>query len=121
MQFWLRIICLFQGTPSASQDTSQAPRAKSISSRLSPDGQVVTNYMEEKSTSHPEGSCDSCDLIILQYSLFSASWNLEWGEPPERHFAWNNDDEGGGGGGGVTLWHCLVQRSILAVCYFLQD
>ena len=64
---------LSQGTPSASQETSQAPRADSISSRLPADGQTVTHYMEEKSAPQRKGCCDSCDFIILPYSLFNAS------------------------------------------------
>jgi len=43
------------GTPSASQETSQAPLADSISSRLPADGQTVTHYMEEKSAPHRKG------------------------------------------------------------------
>lgn len=62
-------MCLIQGTPSASQETSESPRGDSVSSRLTPDGQLVTNYMEEKPASHSRGLFDSC---IIFYSTCTA-------------------------------------------------
>lgn len=48
------------GTLSTSQETSEKPRDNSIA-RTTPDGQVVTNYMERKSASYPGGTKPSMD------------------------------------------------------------
>ncbi|XP_058965337.2 tubulin polyglutamylase TTLL5 isoform X1 [Pocillopora verrucosa] len=47
-------------TPNTSQEMSEKPRDTSIA-RTTPDGQVVTNYMEGKSVSYPGGPKPSLD------------------------------------------------------------
>ena len=69
----MHVTCLIQGTPSASQETSEKPRDHSSTSRTTPDGQVVVNYMEGKSTSYPGGSCDCLAYNIPRYRSHSAN------------------------------------------------
>ena len=40
---------LFQGTPGTNHEPSDKPREESIASRLTPDGHVEMNYVEENS------------------------------------------------------------------------
>ena len=58
------ILFPFQGTPGASQEPSEKPRDESIASRLTPDGHVGMNYMEEKSASNHGGSFHSSSVSI---------------------------------------------------------
>lgn len=77
----MHITCLIQGTASASQETSEKPRDHSSTSRTTPDGQVVTNYMEEKSTSFPGGSCDLRTIFLVTVHILLTIQNYSEQNP----------------------------------------